>query len=181
MEGRTRRDIARTILLAALLPVAARAAPLPVRIGAVLSLTGPYASLGIPQRKTFALFPQTIAGRALEVRIEDDVSDAGIVERACQRMMERDGVDIPFGTTVTPTTLSAVPIAGTTGTPAISFAAPSADIKPQEGDRRWLFKPALADRLTTEALAAHMTADGSGPSSQTVAQIENGKSRLLGT
>ena len=160
MQGLTRRTVTRTILMAALSPMAVRAAVAPIRIGAVLSLTGPYASLGTSQRNAFALFPGTIAGRPVEVQVED-ASDAGMAEAACRRLMEANGIDILFGTTVRPTTLPAIPIpiASATGTPMISFAASSAVIEPQEGARRWMFKPAPADRLTTDPLLAHMAAN----------------------
>ncbi len=160
MEGHTRRAVVRAALLAAAVPSIARAGAAPVRIGAVLSLSGPYASLGVPQRNTFKLLPQTVVGRPLEVEVEDDASDAGLAEQACRRFVEGQGVDVLFGTTVTPTTLPAIAVAGGSGTPMISFAASSVVIEPQESDRRWLFKPAPADRFTTDPLVAHMAANG---------------------
>ena len=160
MEGHTRRAIIHASLLTAAVPRIALAGPDPVRIGMVLSLSGPYASLGVPQQNTITLFPQIIGGRPLQIQVEDDASDADLAEKACRKLVGGRGVDILFGTTVTPTSLPAIKVAGGSETPMISFAASSAVIEPQEGDRRWLFKPAPADRFTTDPLVAHMAANG---------------------
>ena len=46
-----------------------------INVGVVLSATGPAASLGIPEKNTIALMPQTIGGQKINYIILDDASD----------------------------------------------------------------------------------------------------------
>ena len=162
MPAHTRRVVTQALLLSTVMPAVTQAAMPPIRIGAILSLTGPYASLGLPQRNTLALLPASIAGHPIDVQVVDDAGDPAMAANAARQMMDRDAIDILFGTTVTPTTLPVIPTAGATGTPVVSFAASSAVIEPQDGAKRWIFKPAPADRLTTDPLVAHMAANSIG-------------------
>ncbi|MCX7150045.1 MAG: branched-chain amino acid ABC transporter substrate-binding protein, partial [Rhodocyclales bacterium] len=43
-----------------------------VTIGVSVSATGPAASLGIPEKQTFALLPQTIGGEKVKYIVLDD-------------------------------------------------------------------------------------------------------------
>ncbi|MFO1274254.1 MAG: branched-chain amino acid ABC transporter substrate-binding protein, partial [Rubrivivax sp.] len=53
-------------LAAAALALAAGAACAQIKVGVTLSISGPAASLGIPERNTVALMPKTIAGQSVE-------------------------------------------------------------------------------------------------------------------
>jgi len=46
-----------------------------IKVGIVVSATGPAASLGIPQKNTAALLPREIAGQKVEYIVLDDASD----------------------------------------------------------------------------------------------------------
>ena len=46
-----------------------------INVGVTLSATGPAASLGIPEKNSFALVPTTIAGHKINYIILDDGSD----------------------------------------------------------------------------------------------------------
>ena len=46
-----------------------------VNVGVTVSATGPAASLGIPEKNTFALMPQSIGGQKINYIILDDASD----------------------------------------------------------------------------------------------------------
>ena len=46
-----------------------------VNVGVTVSATGPAASLGIPEKNTIALMPQTIAGEKVNYIVLDDASD----------------------------------------------------------------------------------------------------------
>ena len=49
-----------------------------VKIGVTLSTTGPAASLGIPEKNTIALLPQTIVGKSVQYIVLDDATDTKI-------------------------------------------------------------------------------------------------------
>jgi len=153
----------RTLLTALALAVhrrTARAEDAPISIGAILSLTGPGASLGIPQRNTFELLPKTIAGRAVRLTILDDATDSSAAVRDVRKLIDEERVDAIIGPTVTPPSLAVLDAIGQAEVPMLSLAGASAIVEPQEGARRWAFKTAPADRLMTTPVAAHMARNG---------------------
>ncbi|MHB8740361.1 MAG: ABC transporter substrate-binding protein, partial [Coriobacteriia bacterium] len=70
----------------------------PYRIGAVLSLTGTYAGLGIPEKNAIELELARINdaggidGRLIEVVYEDDATDAAKAQAAAVRLIDEEGV-----------------------------------------------------------------------------------------
>ena len=46
-----------------------------VTIGVIVSATGPAASLGIPEKQTFALLPATLGGEKVKYIVLDDATD----------------------------------------------------------------------------------------------------------
>lgn len=138
----------------------ARAQSAPIGIGAILSLTGPGASLGIPQRNTFELLPVTIAGRAVKLTILDDATDSSAAVRDVRKLIDEVRVDAVIGPTVTPPSLAVLDAIGQAEVPMLSLAGANAIVEPQEGARRWAFKTAPADRLMTTPVAAHMARNG---------------------
>lgn len=130
--------------LVALAPVAARA---DITIGAVLSLTGPAASIGIPGRNVIDMLPREAAGQKIRYVIVDDASDSTGAVKAFQKLVSEEKADLIFGPSVTPTSLAVVDVAGSTGTPFISHAGSESIIVPQEGNKRWGFKLAVPETV----------------------------------
>lgn len=79
----------------------------PIRIGAVLSLTGPYAGLGAPEKNAIELEVAKINregginGRQIEVVIEDDNTDTGAAQAAVAKLVDQEGVVAVLGATGT--------------------------------------------------------------------------------
>ena len=138
----------------------ARAQDAPISVGAILSLTGPAASLGIPQRNTFELLPRAIAGRAVRLTILDDATDSSAAVRGIRKLIDEERVDAVIGPTVTPPSLAVLDAIGGAEVPMLSLAGASAIVDPQAGARRWAFKTAPADRLMTTPVATHMARNG---------------------
>lgn len=75
----------------------------PIRIGAVLSLTGPYAGLGEPERRAIELELERmnadggVNGRQLEVLFEDDGTDEARAVAAASRLIEQESVIAVIG------------------------------------------------------------------------------------
>ena len=65
----------RKILLGLACGLLASAAFADIDVGVTLSATGPAASLGIPEKNSFAFLPTTIAGHKVTYHILDDGSD----------------------------------------------------------------------------------------------------------
>ena len=149
----------RRLLLAALLLAAAwTPARADVTLGAVLSLTGPSAGLGIPARNTIELLPKTLAGEPVRWLVLDDASDPAAAVRAVRKLVEEERVDAIIGPSNAPASLAVLDAAA--GTPFLSLAGSNAVIEPPEGNRRWAFKLFPAERLATGQMAAHMRRTG---------------------
>lgn len=138
------RRIAIAIAAALLAAPSARA---DITIGAVLSLTGPAASLGIPARNAIDLLPREAAGQKIRYVILDDGTDSTAAVKNFQKLVTEEKVDLVLGPSVTPTSLAVLDTAGTSGTPFISLAGSQAIIAPQEGNKRWAFKLASPESL----------------------------------
>ena len=100
----------RNTLLAALgLAFAATAAHAEIKVGVVLSATGPAASLGIPEKNTIALMPTTIGGEKVSYIVLDDASDTTTAVKNARKLTVEDGVDVIIGSTTSPASLAIRP------------------------------------------------------------------------
>jgi branched-chain amino acid transport system substrate-binding protein len=106
-------------LLVALLTTAALAQ---IKIGAIISITGPTAALGVGYRNAFATFPSEIDGKSVTYIIRDDAADASQAVSIAQRMIEEDHVDAIIGPTLTSSDYSVQPIANAAKVPMIATA-----------------------------------------------------------
>jgi branched-chain amino acid transport system substrate-binding protein len=131
-----------------------------IKIGVSLSATGPGASLGIPQKNTFALLPQEIAGQKVELIILDDASDTTTAVKNARRFVTEDKVDAIIGSTITPNSLAMIDVAAESETPMISLAANAKIVEPMDDKRKWVFKTAQNDSMMAAAVVQYMVANG---------------------
>ena len=92
-------------LLLALAPLGtAPAAPAlaQIKVGVIVSTTGPAASLGVPERNTVALLPAQIAGQTVEYIVLDDASDSTRAVANARKLTDENAVDVLVGSTTTP-------------------------------------------------------------------------------
>lgn len=73
-----------------------------IKIGVVLALTGPNASLGVPYRKGIELLPKEIAGEKIQLIFLDDASDPSTAVKNAQKLITDDKIDILIGGSNTP-------------------------------------------------------------------------------
>ncbi len=149
-----------TRLLVAWLVAGAAPARADITLGALLSLTGPGAGLGIPERSTIALLPGTIAGEPVRWVVLDDATDTTAAVRAARKMIDEEHVDAILGASAAPTSVAILDAVGAAGVPTISLAGSSAVIDPPGGNRRWAFKPIPGERVAAAQLAGHMARTG---------------------
>lgn len=131
-----------------------------IKVGVTLSATGPAASLGIPERNTFPLLPQTIGGRKLNYIVLDDASDTTTAVRNARKLISEDKVDVLVGSTITPNSLAMIDVAAEGETPMISMAASSRIVDPVDAKRRWVFKTPQNDQQMALVIAGHMLGQG---------------------
>jgi branched-chain amino acid transport system substrate-binding protein len=128
------------IAAAALCLIQASPAWAEIKIGAILSLTGPAASLGIPEKNTIELLPARVAGETVRYIILDDASDPTAAVRAARKLVDEEKVDLIIGPSVTPNSLAVLEVIGSSQTPMISLAGSAVIAAPVEGHKRWAFK-----------------------------------------
>jgi branched-chain amino acid transport system substrate-binding protein len=151
------RTLPATLAVLACLAAPARA---DLTVGVTVSATGPAASLGIPERNTFALMPTTIAGQKVNYLILDDASDTTAAVKNARKFVTEDKVDVILGSTTTPNSLAMIDVAAEAQTPMISMAASARIVEPMDAKRRWVFKTPQSDEQMAAAITAHMAASG---------------------
>ncbi|MDD0838470.1 ABC transporter substrate-binding protein [Curvibacter sp. HBC61] len=148
------------IALAAALLVSALAHA-DINVGVTLSATGPAASLGIPEKNTISLMPQTIAGQKVNYIVLDDASDTTAAVSNTRKLISENKVDVILGSTTTPNSLAMIDAVAEAQTPMISIAASALIIEPQDGGKkRWVFKTPQNDIMMSLAIAEHMANSG---------------------
>lgn len=131
----------------------------PIKIGSVLSVTGPAAFLGDPELKTLQLYVEKInkdggvLGRQLQLVHYDDGSDANKANGFAKRLLDDDKVDIIVGGTTTGSTMSMVPLVEKAAVPFISLAGAVVIIEPV---KKWVFKTPHTDRMAAEKVFEDM-------------------------
>jgi branched-chain amino acid transport system substrate-binding protein len=131
-----------------------------IKVGVTLSATGPAASLGIPERNTFALMPKTIGGRKVEYIVLDDATDTTNAVKNTRKLITEDKVDVVIGSTVSPNSLAMIDTVAEGETPMISLAASSRIVDPVDAKRRWVFKTPQNDQQMAVIIASHMLNQG---------------------
>ncbi len=135
----------------------------PIKIGTVLSLTGPAGYLGDPELKTLQMMVEDInkkggvLGRQLELVHYDDGSDASKANGFCKRLIDDDKVDIIVGGTTTGATMSMVPLVEKAGMPFISLAGAVVIVEPV---KKFVFKTPHTDRMAAEKVFDDMKKRG---------------------
>jgi len=127
-----------------------------INVGVTVSATGPAASLGIPEKNTIALMPQTIGGQKVNYIVLDDASDTTTAVANTRKLITESKVDIVLGSTTTPNSLAMLDVASESQTPMISMAASSTIVEPVDAKRRWIFKTPQNDIMMSLAIATHM-------------------------
>lgn len=100
----------------------------PIKIGAILSLSGTYAGLGEPERNAIELELARINeaggvnGRPVEVIIEDDATDEAQAVTAASKLIDQDGVVAIIGATGTGQTMAVRSDIQRAGIPQVSMA-----------------------------------------------------------
>lgn len=127
----------------------------PIRIGAIVSATGPATFLGDPEQKTLEMMVKDInaaggvLGRQLELVLYDDGSDATKANAFARRLTMQDNVDVVIGPSTTGSTMAIVPQFEGRKTPLVSLAGASVIVEPA---KPYVFKMPHSDRMAAQAV-----------------------------
>ncbi|MEZ5615257.1 MAG: ABC transporter substrate-binding protein [Rhodocyclaceae bacterium] len=146
----------RKLALSLSLLCAAGTALADITVGVSVSATGPAASLGIPEKNTFALLPTTIAGERVKWVVLDDATDTTTAVKNARKFVSEDKADVLIAATATPTSMAILQVAFETKTPQIAMAP----LPPAKEKAPWVFTTPQNFGLMAVAIVDHMAANG---------------------
>ncbi|MGH3728884.1 MAG: ABC transporter substrate-binding protein [Micromonosporaceae bacterium] len=124
----------------------------PIKIGAVLDVTGAGATLGGPEKQALELLSKQlnksggIDGRKVEMIIADNQSTEDGAAKAMTKLISEEKVDIVLGASRSGPSFAMAEIAESSEIPMLSLAA---NVKIVE-DKKWVFKTAQNDAVVLE-------------------------------
>ena len=142
--------IFRSLLVIAAVTAAA-ASQAQIKVGVIVSATGPAAALGMPQQKMASLFPTVVAGQEVKYIVMDDASDSNQAAKAARKLTSEDNVDVIVGPSVNATAFAVLEVAAETKTPMITMAPGSGLTSPVDTKRQWVFKGVMDEKIMAEA------------------------------
>src|SRR3974390_479218 len=132
-----------------------------IKIGAVLSVTGPASFLGDPEKKTLEMYVDAlnakggVNGQKLQLIIYDDAGNANSAKTFATRLIEEDKVVAMIGGTSTGATLAMIPVFEDAQVPFISLAGAIQIVEPV---RKWVFKTPHTDKMACQKIFADLKA-----------------------
>jgi branched-chain amino acid transport system substrate-binding protein len=132
-----------------------------IKVGSVLSITGPASFLGDPEDKTLKMYVDKInaaggvAGKKIELVVYDDGGDANKARTFATRLIEDDKVVAMVGGSTTGTTMAMIPVFEEAQIPFISFAGAVEIIEPV---RKFVFKTPHTDKMACEKIFENIKA-----------------------
>src|SRR5437870_9937805 len=142
------------ILLFALLPLATASAQ--VKIGLMVSATGPTSAIGIPQRNTAALLPTRIGDATVEYFQPEGGGDTTRAVQNAKKLIGENNVDALMGPLTTPNAFAILDIIAEAKVPLLATVGTQSIAEPVDAKKRWVFKTTQNDDLIAAALIKHM-------------------------
>jgi len=136
------------------------AATAQVRIGLMVSATGPTSAIGIPQKNTAELLPKKIGNTTIEYFQLEDGGDTTRAVQNAKKLIGEDHIDALIGPSTTPNALAILDIVADNKVPLLATVGTSSVVEPIDAKRRWVFKTTQNDDLIAAALIRHMTKAG---------------------
>jgi branched-chain amino acid transport system substrate-binding protein len=134
-----------------------------IKIGSVLSVTGPASFLGDPEEKTLKLYVDKINaeggidGKKIELIVYDAGVDANKARTFATRLVEEDEVVAVVGGSTTGTTMAMIPVFEEAEVPFISLGGAVVIIDPV---KKFTFKTPHTDKMACEKIFEDMKAKG---------------------
>jgi len=138
----------------------ALAASAQVKVGLMVSATGPTTAIGIPQKNTGDLLPKSIGGATVEYIQLDDGGDTTRAVQNIKKLIQENNIDAMIGPSTTPNALAILDIIAEAKVPVMATVGTSAVVEPLDAKKRWVFKTTQNDDLIADALIRHMTKNG---------------------
>ena len=159
-----RAALGATLGLAMAVPAFGQQAP--VKIGALLSMSGPAAVFGIPERDAIMVALEEVNrqggvnGRPVQVIFYDDRTDAAEAGRGVNQLVSRDQVVAIIGAGTGGNVLAAGPIAQRLKVPLLAPVGTIAATDKKNAFFPWVFRVAATDAVNIRVILADAVKDG---------------------
>jgi branched-chain amino acid transport system substrate-binding protein len=131
-----------------------------IKVGVMVSATGPTSAIGIPQKNTAALLPAKIGDAAVEYVVLEDGGDATRAVQNAKKLIGEDKVDTLIGPSTTPNAFAILDLVAENKVPLLATVGTQSVVEPVDAKKRWVFKTTQNDDLIAAALIRHMTKSG---------------------
>jgi branched-chain amino acid transport system substrate-binding protein len=147
------------LCVALLLTVAATLASAQIKVGLMVSATGPTTAIGIPQKNTGELLPKKVGEATVEYIQLDDGGDTTRAVQNIKKLIQENNIDAMIGPSTTPNALAILDIIAEAKVPVMATVGTSSVVEPLDTKKRWVFKTTQNDDLIAAALIKHMLAN----------------------
>lgn len=124
-----------------------------IKIGLVLSLSGPAAAFGIPERDTVKILADKYnsaagaSGRKIELVYYDDMTNPTEAARGATKLIDQDHVVAIIGATTGSGSLALAPIAAAKSVPVLAPAGTISLISKDHAFFPWMFRSSVSDEI----------------------------------
>ncbi|WP_340107588.1 ABC transporter substrate-binding protein [Pikeienuella sp. HZG-20] len=138
----------------------------PLRIGLLLSMSGPAAPFGIPERDVIEILAKKmndeggVDGRMIELFMYDDATNPTEAARGATKLIQKDNVVAIVGSTTGSGTLAAGPVMMRYEVPIVAPNATLAVTSPENSFFPWVFRSLTGDLTNTRVLLERAIEDG---------------------
>ena len=146
--------------LAALALALSLSASAQVKIGLMVSATGPTTAIGTPQKNTGDILPKKVGDVTVEYIQYEDGGDTTRGVQNVKKLIQENNVDAIIGPSTTPIALAILDPISEAKVPLLATVGSSNVIEPMDAKRRWVFKTTQNDELIGAALVRHMVKSG---------------------
>ena len=129
-----------------------------VKVGVLLSVSGPAAPFGIPERDIIKILAEKynaeggINGHKLELIYHDDQSNPTEAARGATRLIRQENVQVILGASIGSATLALMPIAAQAKIPVLSPVSTQSVTNKEHAFFRWVFRTSTASAVTMQAM-----------------------------
>ena len=131
-----------------------------VKVGLMVSATGPTTAIGIPQKNTGDLLPRRIGNATVEYFQLDDGGDTTRAVQNAKKLIQEHNIDALIGPSTTPNALAILDLIAEAKVPMMATVGTSSVVEPLDAKRRWVYKTTQNDDLIAAALIKHMQKAG---------------------
>jgi branched-chain amino acid transport system substrate-binding protein len=131
-----------------------------VKVGLMVSATGPTSAIGIPQKNTGDMLPKKIGDATVEYIQLEDGGDTTRAVQNVKKLIQENNIDALIGPSTTPNALAILDFIADAKVPMMATVGTSSVVEPLDAKKRWVFKTTQNDDIIAGALLKHMLKNG---------------------